>query len=165
MRTKITFSISTVNISHPLAKRMKLCAPLSCSLCFHPEPLEPYQRYGVALHTRPDQDTCNLKSINNTERTYASTQFYFQEGGESSFYTSSSSDSWQSITRTTRLPEVPVGAPTNISSHNLTLDSMVLQWTSIPEDDIRGFLLGYIIHYVEYHHRETQAERSKHLIM
>ncbi|XP_070781171.1 interleukin-31 receptor subunit alpha [Enoplosus armatus] len=96
-----------------------------------PEPLEPYKRYSITLHTRPNKDTCNMKYINNSESTYGSTQFYFIEGS-------------------------PVGAPVNVSSFNVTLNSLVLQWSSIPEDDIRGFLLGYIIHYTEYPHRGTE---------
>lgn len=57
-------------------------------------------------------------------------------------------------------PKAPVSAPTNISCYNATLNSLVLQWSSIPEEDIRGFLLGYVIYYSEYHHRGI--ERSKH---
>ncbi|XP_038588961.1 interleukin-31 receptor subunit alpha isoform X2 [Micropterus salmoides] len=94
-----------------------------------PEPLEPYERYTITLHTRPNKDTCNLKHINNSESTYGSTEFYFKEGS-------------------------PASAP-NISSFNVTQTSVVLQWSSIPEKDIRGFLLGYIIHYKEYHQKGT----------
>eukprot|EP00064_Thunnus_orientalis_P013958 superscaffoldBa00002348_g13999 len=97
------------------------------------EPLEPYKRYSITLHTRPNKDTCNMKHVNNSESTYGSTQFYFIEGS-------------------------PVSAPTNISIYNVTLNSVELQWSSIPEEDVRGFLLGYIIHYIEYHHRETHTE-------
>ncbi|XP_027137749.1 protein sidekick-2 isoform X3 [Larimichthys crocea] len=93
-----------------------------------PEPLEPYKRYSLTLHRRPNKDTCNMKHINNSESTYGRTQFYFIEGS-------------------------PVSAPTNISCYNATLNSLVLQWSSIPEEDIRGFLLGYVIYYSEYHHR------------
>ncbi|KAM6975868.1 leukemia inhibitory factor receptor [Tautogolabrus adspersus] len=100
-----------------------------------PEPLEPYKRYSVTLHTRPNKDTCNMKHINNSESTYGTTQFYFMEG-------------------------TPVSAPTNVSSFNVTLHSAVLQWSPIPEEDIRGFLLGYIIHYTEYYHMETSVERN-----
>ncbi|XP_071322000.1 interleukin-31 receptor subunit alpha [Trachinotus anak] len=99
------------------------------------EPLEPYKRYSITLHTRPEKETCNLKYINNSESTYGTTQFYFIEGS-------------------------PVSAPTNISSFNVTLNSVVLQWSSIPEDDLRGFLLGYIIHYTEYNLRGTSTERN-----
>lgn len=45
-----------------------------------PEPLEPYRRYTLTLNVRPDKDTCNMKSVNNSESTYGSTQFYFMEG-------------------------------------------------------------------------------------
>ncbi|XP_022624525.1 interleukin-31 receptor subunit alpha-like isoform X1 [Seriola dumerili] len=98
------------------------------------EPLEPYERYSITLHTRPEKETCNMKYINNSESTYGRTQFYFIEGS-------------------------PVSAPTNISTYNVTLDSAGLQWLSIPEDDLRGFLLGYIIHYVEYDQRGTSTEK------
>ncbi|XP_035847341.1 interleukin-31 receptor subunit alpha isoform X2 [Sander lucioperca] len=100
-----------------------------------PEPLEPYKRYNITLHTRTDKETCNMKHVNNSERTYGSTQFYFIEGS-------------------------PVSAPTNISSYTVTLNSVVLQWSSIPEEDIRGFLLGYIIYYTEYNPGGTNTERN-----
>lgn len=32
----------------------------------------------------------------------------------------------------------------------MTQDSAVLRWSSIPEEDARGFLLGYYIYYSEY---------------
>ncbi|XP_047185518.1 leukemia inhibitory factor receptor isoform X2 [Scophthalmus maximus] len=99
-----------------------------------PAPLEPYKRYSISLHTRPEKETCNIKYINGSESTYGSTQFYFVEGS-------------------------PVSAP-SISSYNVTLNSVVLQWSSIPEEDVRGFLLGYMIHYAEYHHRGTSTERN-----
>ncbi|XP_068562652.1 interleukin-31 receptor subunit alpha [Cebidichthys violaceus] len=99
------------------------------------EPLEPYKRYSIALHTRPDKDTCNMKRVNNSESTYGRTQFYFIEGS-------------------------PVSAPANISSYNVTLNSVVLQWSPIPEEDIRGFLLGYVIYYNEYHHGKSSTERN-----
>lgn len=44
----------------------------------------------------------------------------------------------------------------------MTLDSVKLRWGSIPEEDIRGFLLGYTIHYTEYQHQEASTENSKH---
>ncbi|XP_041825704.1 leukemia inhibitory factor receptor [Melanotaenia boesemani] len=100
-----------------------------------PEPFEPYQRYSISLHMRPNKNTCNMKRINNSESTYGSTQFYFIEGS-------------------------PVSAPTNISCHNVTMNSVVLQWMSIPDEDIRGFLQGYIIHYTEYHNREMSTETN-----
>ncbi|KAI3362116.1 hypothetical protein L3Q82_012445, partial [Scortum barcoo] len=100
-----------------------------------PEPLEPYERYSITLHVRPNKDTCNMKFVNNSESTYGSAQFYFIQGS-------------------------PVSAPTNISSYNVTLDSVVLEWSSIPEEDLRGFLMGYIIHYTEYKHRETSTEKN-----
>ncbi|KAK2888051.1 leukemia inhibitory factor receptor isoform X1 [Channa argus] len=90
-----------------------------------PEPLEPYKRYTITLHKRPNKDTCNMKRVNNSESTYGSTQFYLTEG-------------------------TPVSAPANISSHNVTVSSVVLEWLPILEEDIRGFLLGYTIHYMKY---------------
>ncbi|KAF3849297.1 hypothetical protein F7725_015794 [Dissostichus mawsoni] len=88
-------------------------------------PLEPYKRYSITLHTRPDKDTCNMKKVNNSESTYGRTHFYSIEGS-------------------------PLSAPTNLSFYNVSLNSVELQWLSIPEDDIRGFLLGYIIYCTEY---------------
>ncbi|XP_034402997.1 leukemia inhibitory factor receptor isoform X2 [Cyclopterus lumpus] len=81
------------------------------------EPLEPYKRYSITLHTRQNKDTCNMKHVNNSESTYGRTQFYSTEG-------------------------------------------LVLQWSSIPEEDIRGFLLGYTIYYNEYHHGRSSTERN-----
>ncbi|KAM6903030.1 interleukin-31 receptor subunit alpha [Xenentodon cancila] len=113
---------------HQINKNYKVLSPL-------PEPLKPYHRYSITLHTRPNKDTCNMKHINNSESTYGSTQFYYMEGS-------------------------PVGAPTNISSHNMTTNSVVLEWSSIRQEDIRGFLLGFIIHCSEYHHRDTGNEND-----
>ncbi|XP_059213570.1 LOW QUALITY PROTEIN: interleukin-31 receptor subunit alpha [Centropristis striata] len=104
------------------------------TLSLSAEPLQPYERYSLTLHTRPQKPPCNMKHVNNSESTYGRTQFYFIEGS-------------------------PVSAP-NISSDNVTLNSVVLQWSSIPEEDIRGFLLGYVIYYTEYHHRGTTTERN-----
>ncbi|XP_074473398.1 interleukin-31 receptor subunit alpha [Sebastes fasciatus] len=100
-----------------------------------PEPLEPYERYSITLHTRPNKETCNMEHVNNSEITYGRTQFYFTEGS-------------------------PISAPINISSYNVMLNSVMLQWSSIPEEDVRGFLLGYIIYYTEYHHDGTSTERN-----
>ncbi|KAM4634059.1 interleukin-6 receptor subunit beta [Polymixia lowei] len=99
------------------------------------EPVEPYKRYNITLHVRPNKDTCNIKHVNNSECTYGSKQFYFIEGS-------------------------PIGAPTNISSYNVTLNSMVLEWLPVPEEAVRGFLLGYTIHYNEYHQRGTYTETN-----
>ncbi|XP_071380221.1 interleukin-31 receptor subunit alpha [Centroberyx affinis] len=95
------------------------------------DPFEPYKRYNIALHTRPDKDPCNLKRVNDSESTYGRMQVYFTEGS-------------------------PISAPTNISGHSVMRNSMVLQWLSVPEEDLRGFLLGYIIHYTEYDQKETE---------
>ncbi|XP_054908661.1 oncostatin-M-specific receptor subunit beta [Poeciliopsis prolifica] len=96
------------------------------------ERLEPYSRYRVALHLRPNKNTCNMKHVNNSERTYGATEFYLTEGS-------------------------PVGAPANVSFHNVTLNSALLQWSHIPEEDLRGFLLGYIIYYTEHHYQEAST--------
>lgn len=50
----------------------------------HPGALEPFKRYSLTLHTRPDKDTCDMKHVNNSENTYGTAQFYFIEGCESS---------------------------------------------------------------------------------
>lgn len=55
---------------------------ISC-LAQHPVALKPLTRYSLTLHTRPDKDSCDLKSINNSESTYGTTQFYLAEGSES----------------------------------------------------------------------------------
>ncbi|KAK5611966.1 hypothetical protein CRENBAI_005384 [Crenichthys baileyi] len=99
------------------------------------EPLEPFKRYSVTLHLRPNKNTCNMKHINNSESTYGTTEFYYIEGS-------------------------PVSSSANISFHNVTVNSVVLQWSKIQEEDLRGFLLGYIIHYIEYHYRETITEHN-----
>lgn len=128
-----------------------------------------------------------MKHINNSESTYGRTQFYFIEGCKSqAFYLSywkhlnfddvsrgkvhllgtmnvwhfSLDQSGELTSHLPNAPKAPVSAPTNISCYNATLNSLVLQWSSIPEEDIRGFLLGYVIYYSEYHHRGI--ERSKH---
>ncbi|XP_075885551.1 leukemia inhibitory factor receptor [Nelusetta ayraudi] len=97
-----------------------------------PEALEPFTRYSLTLHTRPNKNTCNMKSVNHSESTYGTTQFYFTEGS-------------------------PVSGPENITFTNVTVDSAALQWTAIPEEDLRGFLLGYIIRYAECNHKGTMT--------
>lgn len=57
--------------------------------------------------------------------------------------------------------KAPVAAPANISGPRVTLDSAALQWSSIPEEDARGFLRGYVIHYNELHHGRPGTERSE----
>ncbi|KAJ3605931.1 hypothetical protein NHX12_027974 [Muraenolepis orangiensis] len=99
------------------------------------EPLEPYRRYDITLHTRLNRDSCNMKRINNSEQTYGSLQAYFREGS-------------------------PVGAPTNVTSHNVTLTSAVLTWQAVPEEDVGGFLLGYTLRYKEYGPTHTSPERN-----
>lgn len=49
----------------------------------YPEPLEPYKRYSITLHTRLNNDSCNMQNINNSESTYGTAQFYFIEGCKS----------------------------------------------------------------------------------
>lgn len=99
------------------------------------DPLEPYKRYSLSLHTRPNKNTCNMKQISNGETTYGSTHFYCMEGS-------------------------PISAPTNLSYHNVTSSSVVLQWSPIPEEDLRGFLLGYIIHCKEYNRGAHTEEKN-----
>ncbi|XP_070408549.1 interleukin-31 receptor subunit alpha [Nothobranchius furzeri] len=99
------------------------------------EQLEPYKKYSLTLHLRPDKDTCNMKAINDSESTYGTTHFYFLQGS-------------------------PVGAPADISFHNKTVKSVVVQWSSIPEEQIRGFLLGYTIHYSEHHQKGMRTENN-----
>lgn len=59
------------------------------------------------------------------------------------------------------LLKAPVSAPENITFTNVTLDSVALQWSTIPVEDLRGFLLGYIIHYSEYNHKGATTGESK----
>ncbi|XP_028318564.1 interleukin-31 receptor subunit alpha-like isoform X2 [Gouania willdenowi] len=113
---------------HEQDKNYKTISPL-------PEPLEPFKRYTLTLHTRTNNETCNMVHINNSESTYGSKPFYFIEGS-------------------------PVSAPTNVSVSNVTLTSALLFWTSIPEEDTRGFLLGYIIYYKKYDHKKTSTENN-----
>ncbi|TRY77495.1 hypothetical protein DNTS_025273 [Danionella cerebrum] len=40
----------------------------------------PYTRYHFFLHTRPDQDTCDMKNVNNSETTYSIAHSYLTEG-------------------------------------------------------------------------------------
>ncbi|KAK0132739.1 Interleukin-31 receptor subunit alpha [Merluccius polli] len=96
------------------------------------ELLEPYKRYDIMLHTRPNRDPCNMKRINNSESTYGGLQFYFREGA-------------------------PVSAPTNITGSNITQTSMVLTWKPVPVEDVRGVLLGYTLHYKEHGQTHTSA--------
>ncbi|XP_060928588.1 interleukin-31 receptor subunit alpha [Limanda limanda] len=136
IKTYVCFSAEWMRKRHQRASKSfyqnennwKTLSPLKA------EPLEPYKRYSLTLHTRPNKVTCNIKYINSSESTYGTTQFYSIQGS-------------------------PVRAP-NISICNMTRNSVVLQWSSIPEDDIRGFLLGYRIHYMEYHHQGTSTERN-----
>ncbi|XP_055369125.1 oncostatin-M-specific receptor subunit beta isoform X2 [Betta splendens] len=59
--------------------------------------------------------------------------------------------------KTISISAAPVRAPANISSYNMTAESAVLEWSSIAEEDTRGFLLGYTIHYTEYGHSTTET--------
>ncbi|KAJ8339400.1 hypothetical protein SKAU_G00361860 [Synaphobranchus kaupii] len=86
-------------------------------------PLQPYKRYVFLLHTRPDKDTCNLKSINNSESTNGRTEAYAKEG-------------------------TPISAPRNITCF-ATSSSLALAWRAVSEQDACGFLLGYIVYYSE----------------
>lgn len=55
----------------------------------------------------------------------------------------------------------PVGAPANISSHNVTLNSAEVRWSPIPEEQVRGFLRGYVLHLVYSDQRGVKTETSK----
>ncbi|KAL7838264.1 hypothetical protein AOLI_G00266680 [Acnodon oligacanthus] len=83
---------------------------------------QPYKRYYFFLHARPDKDTCNLKNINDSEQTYGRACVYLLEG-------------------------TPLTAPGNVSVSNVTQSSFVLTWSPVAEEDLRGFLQGYIIYY------------------
>ncbi|XP_072549102.1 interleukin-6 receptor subunit beta isoform X2 [Salminus brasiliensis] len=85
---------------------------------------KPYKKYHFFLHARPDKDTCNLKNMNNSEWTYGRAQAYLLEG-------------------------TPHAAPGNLSISNITQSSCVLTWLPVAEEDLRGFLRGYIIYYVD----------------
>ncbi|KAL4617595.1 interleukin-31 receptor subunit alpha-like isoform X1 [Arapaima gigas] len=93
-------------------------------------PLQPYRRYVFLLHVRPDKDTCNLKHINESEMTYGRTEAYVAEG-------------------------TPLSPPLNITCWRATRNSLEISWTSIPEEDLRGFLLGYNLYY-------SEADRENH---
>nr|XP_015192434.1 PREDICTED: interleukin-31 receptor subunit alpha-like isoform X1 [Lepisosteus oculatus] len=82
---------------------------------------EPFKRYQFILHIRPYKDTCNLRHVNNSETTYAMAEAYISEGR-------------------------PVSAP-NGTYHNVTKHSALIEWTTVPDEDLRGFLQGYVIHY------------------
>lgn len=124
--------------------------------------MEPFRRYTLTLHVRPDKESCNMKHINSSESTYGSTKFYFLEGCKLE-----TADSCRLLTCDYASPSTcfdlcssaPVGAPANISSYNVTMDSAGLKWSPIPEEDVQGFLLGHIIYYTE--NRGTRIEESK----
>ncbi|XP_051976584.1 interleukin-31 receptor subunit alpha-like [Xyrauchen texanus] len=85
---------------------------------------QPYIRYYFFLHTRPDTDTCNMKNVNNSEKTYSTAQAYLIEGS-------------------------PISPPGNVSILNITQHSSVITWSPVSEKNLRGFLQGYIIFYTE----------------
>ncbi|XP_049593223.1 protein sidekick-2 isoform X2 [Syngnathus scovelli] len=96
------------------------------------EQLQAYTSYDVWLHVRGQQQTCNLKRVNNSQEvTYAKTRFYYLEGS-------------------------PASAPSNLSVVSVTSSSLELRWSAISPEDRRGFLLGYVIHYAE----DWQPERN-----
>ncbi|XP_077353674.1 uncharacterized protein LOC144002359 isoform X2 [Festucalex cinctus] len=96
-----------------------------------PERLRAFTSYDVWLHVRDEQDTCNLKRVNNSEATYARARFYFLEG-------------------------TPARAPPNFSVASATSSSLELRWSAISQEDQCGFLLGYVIYYTE----DRQPERN-----
>ncbi|KAA0716514.1 Contactin-1 Neural cell recognition molecule F11 [Triplophysa tibetana] len=85
---------------------------------------QPYKRYNFILHTRPYKDTCNMKNVNDSERTYGTSQAYLTEGS-------------------------PITSPGNVSILNITKSTSLVTWSPVSEEDLRGFLLGYIIYYTE----------------
>ncbi|XP_046694978.1 oncostatin-M-specific receptor subunit beta [Silurus meridionalis] len=85
---------------------------------------QPYKRYDFFLHVRHEKETCNLKNVNNSDQTYGRTRVYLTEG-------------------------TPIVAPGNVNSSNITQSSFVITWSPVPEEDLRGFLQGYIIHYTQ----------------
>ncbi|KAI7812557.1 interleukin-31 receptor subunit alpha [Triplophysa rosa] len=85
---------------------------------------QPYTRYNFILHTRPYKDTCNMKNVNDSELTYGTSKAYLTEGS-------------------------PISAPGNVSIRNITQHTSVVTWSPVSEEDLRGFLLGYIIYYTE----------------
>ncbi|KAJ8401853.1 hypothetical protein AAFF_G00374340 [Aldrovandia affinis] len=86
-------------------------------------PLQHYKRYTFLLHTRPYKDTCELKGINSSESTRGWTEAYAVEG-------------------------TPTKAPI-ITCSDVTSNSLTIVWSDIPEQYVRGFLLGYVIYYAE----------------
>ncbi|XP_058238864.1 oncostatin-M-specific receptor subunit beta isoform X2 [Hemibagrus wyckioides] len=85
---------------------------------------QPYKRYHFFLHARHEKDTCNLKYVNNSDQTFGRTQVYLSEG-------------------------TPLTAPGNISSSKVTQNSFVITWSPVREEELRGFLQGYIIRYTQ----------------
>ncbi|KAF5909455.1 interleukin-31 receptor subunit alpha-like, partial [Clarias magur] len=83
-----------------------------------------YKRYHFFLHARHEKETCNLKKVNNSDQTYGRAQAYLTEG-------------------------TPLTAPGNVSCSNVTKSSFVITWRPIPEEELRGFLQGYIIRYTQ----------------
>ncbi|TSL28205.1 Leukemia inhibitory factor receptor [Bagarius yarrelli] len=85
---------------------------------------QPYKRYHFFLHARHEKDTCNLKTVNNSDQTLGWSQVYLTEG-------------------------TPITAPGNVSGYSVTQNSFVITWSPVPEEDLRGFLQGYIIQYTQ----------------
>ncbi|KAI5615666.1 interleukin-6 receptor subunit beta-like isoform X1 [Silurus asotus] len=50
---------------------------------------------------------------------------------------------------TVETQHAPLVAPGNVNSSNITQSSFVITWSPVPEEDLRGFLQGYIIHYTQ----------------
>ncbi|KAI5089172.1 interleukin-6 receptor subunit beta-like isoform X1 [Silurus meridionalis] len=50
---------------------------------------------------------------------------------------------------TVETQHAPIVAPGNVNSSNITQSSFVITWSPVPEEDLRGFLQGYIIHYTQ----------------
>ncbi|XP_053341347.1 interleukin-31 receptor subunit alpha [Clarias gariepinus] len=89
-----------------------------------------YKRYHFFLHARHEKETCNLKKVNNSDQTYGRAQVYLTEG-------------------------TPLTAPGNVSCSDVTKSSFVITWHPVPEEELRGFLQGYIIRYTQDNNKEN----------
>ncbi|XP_048115249.1 interleukin-6 receptor subunit beta [Alosa alosa] len=84
-------------------------------------PFLPYKRYIFLLHVKPFKETCELKQLNSSDITCGWTEAYLLEG-------------------------TPVSDPRNVSHSNVTDSSVVITWLPILEDELQGFLQGYMLY-------------------
>ncbi|XP_062409670.1 uncharacterized protein LOC134100474 isoform X2 [Sardina pilchardus] len=84
-------------------------------------PFLPYKRYIFLLHGKPEKNTCNLKQLNNSDITCGWTEAYLLEG-------------------------TPVSGPRNVSHSNVTDSSAIITWLPVLEDELQGFLQGYLLY-------------------